>query len=77
MTLHLLDDSKHSFEYVNYILTSLLPMCNKLRAEQLALITHNCGEAQIHNGFAPEIYLIYAHFQKAGLDVQIREYSKK
>jgi len=75
LSLHLIDDDIHSFEYVNYMLTHLLPLCNTLRAEQLALITHNTGECQIYTGFAPEIYLVYAAFQKSGLDISLREYN--
>ena len=76
MTLHLLDDDENSFEYVIDSLKLFLPMCNSLQAEQIAMITHNAGECSIYSGFAPEIYLLYAAFQKSGLHVQIREYNK-
>ena len=77
MQLYLMDDDRNSFESVMQILQSFLPLCNSLRAEQIAMIVHNAGECSIYSGFAPEIYILYAHFQKAGLNTQIREYNKK
>ena len=77
MKLYLLDDNENSFQYVIETLRSFIPMCNTLRAEQIAMIVHNTGECSIYSGFAPEIYMIYAMFQKAGLQVQIREYKSK
>ena len=77
MNLYLKNDDKNSFDYVIQSLMSFLPMCNILRAEQIAMIVHNTGECSVYSGFAPDIYIIYAHFQKAGLNVQIREYNQK
>ena len=77
MNLYLLNDNENSFEYVIESLRSFIPMCNILRAEQIAMIVHNAGECSIYSGFAPEIYMLYAMFQKAGLKVQIREYKSK
>ena len=77
MELYLLNDDINSFDYVMTSLTLLLPMCNSLRAEQIAMIVHNTGECHIYSGFSPEIYMIYAAFQKYGLTVQIREYKSK
>jgi ATP-dependent Clp protease adapter protein ClpS len=76
LSLYLINDSIHSFEYVIDVLTDLLPMCNKLRAEQIAIITNGSNECQIYTGFPPAIYLLHARLQKAGLTVQIRDYSK-
>ena len=75
MNLYLLNDDKNSFDYVIEALKTYVPMCNLLRAEQIAMIVHNTGECSIYSGFAPEIYLIYTAFQKSGLLVQIREYN--
>jgi len=77
MQLYLLNDEYNSYDYVIQILTTLLPMCNTLRAEQIAMLVDGVGECSIYSGFAPEIYMLYAHFQKAGLEVQIREYKPK
>ena len=77
MNLYLLNDNENSFEYVMESLKSFIPMCNSLRAEQIAMIVHNVGECSIYTGFAPEIYMLYAVFQKSGLQVQIREYKSK
>ena len=75
MNLYLKNDDKNSFDYVMQSLMSFLPMCNILRAEQIAMIVHNTGECSIYSGFAPEIYMIYTAFQKSGLDAEIREYN--
>jgi ATP-dependent Clp protease adapter protein ClpS len=72
MHLVLLNDEDNSFEYVIQALTTLLPICNILRAEQIAVSVDTVGECSIFSGFAPEIYVLYAHFQKLGLRVQIR-----
>ena len=77
MNLYLLNDNENSFEYVIESLKTFIPMCNALRAEQIAMIVHNAGECSIYSGFAPEIYMIYAAFQKSGLKVEIREYEQK
>ena len=77
MYLYLINDNENSFEYVIDCLVSFIPMCNKLRAEQIAMITNNVGQCSIYSGFAPEIYLVYTAFTKAGLNVEIREYNKK
>ena len=75
MYLYLLDDNKNTFDYVIDSLTAFVPMCNSLRAEQIAMIVHNTGKCSIYSGFAPEIYMIYTAFMKAGLNVEIREYN--
>jgi len=77
MQLYLLNDDKNTIEYVMESLMALLPLCNSLRAEQIATLTHGHGECSIYSGFAPEIYILYANFQKLGLQVQIREYKPK
>ncbi|MBC8298306.1 MAG: ATP-dependent Clp protease adaptor ClpS [Pelagibacterales bacterium] len=76
LSLYLLNDEFNSFEYVINILTSLLPLCNKLRGEQIAMLTHATGECEVYTGFPPEIYILFAQFQKAKLNVQLRDYSK-
>jgi len=74
MYLYLMNDNVNSFDTVIEILTAFLPMCNTLRAEQIAILVDGNGECSIYSGFAPEIYMLYAGMQKAGLQVQIREY---
>tara|TARA_R100001594_G_scaffold57490_1_gene91419 strand:+ start:3961 stop:4248 length:288 start_codon:yes stop_codon:yes gene_type:complete len=70
--LYLLDDDYNSMEYVIKSLIVVLPMCNSLRAEQLALITHNNKECLIHSSLNSTIYIMYAQLQKLGLKVDIR-----
>ena len=76
MRVYVLNDNHNSFDYVINALTSFIPMCNSMRAEQIAMIVHNTGECCVYSGFAPEIYLIYAGLQKAGLRVQVRDYNQ-
>lgn len=70
--LYLLNDDYNTMEYVMKSLMVLLPMCNSLRAEQLAMITHNNGECLIHTSLSSSIYVMYAQLQKLGLKVDIR-----
>jgi len=67
-----MNDDYNSFENVIEILQTYLPMCNVLRAEQIALLIHKHGECDVYSGFAPEIYILYTQLKKSGLDVQIR-----
>tara|TARA_B100001059_G_scaffold1116_1_gene886 strand:- start:9070 stop:9246 length:177 start_codon:yes stop_codon:yes gene_type:complete len=55
-----------------YALQSVLPDCNSLLAEQMAMITHNAGEAELYSGFGNDVYIKYAQLQKLGLNVDIR-----
>ena len=70
--LYLLDDDYNTMEYVMKSLMVILPMCNSLRAEQLAMITHNNGECLIHTSLNSTIYVMYAQLQKLGLNVDVR-----
>ena len=72
MSLYLINDDVNSFDYVISVLTSTIPMCNTLRAEQIAMLVHEAGECHIHTGFPPEIYIMYAQIQKAGLEVKLK-----
>ena len=70
--LYLIDDDYNTFDNVIYSLQQVLPMCNALTAEQLAMIVHNVGEAQLYSGFGNDVYIKYAQLQKLGLNVDIR-----
>tara|TARA_R100000008_G_C3423387_1_gene86007 strand:+ start:253 stop:483 length:231 start_codon:yes stop_codon:yes gene_type:complete len=72
MSLYLLNDDVNSFDNVIYILQKTLPMCNTLRAEQIARLVHDSGKCHIHTGYPPDIYLLYAQLQKQGLTVQLK-----
>ena len=77
LELYLLNDDYNTVNYVIDVLSTHLPMCNELQAEQIAMITNNTGQCKIYSGFPPHIYQLYAYIQKAGLDVQLREYKPK
>jgi ATP-dependent Clp protease adapter protein ClpS len=70
--LYLIDDDYNTFENVIYALQAVLPNCNSLLAEQIAMITHNTGEAELYSGFGNDVYIKYAQLQKLGLNVDIR-----
>ena len=44
MELYLLNDNVNSFDYVIQTLTDLLPICNILRAQQIALLVDGAGD---------------------------------
>ena len=75
LSLYLLNDSINSYEHVINVLTTLLPLCNRLHAEQIAVLAHNVNECEIYKGHPPEIFVLYAQFQKAKLKVQLRDYN--
>ena len=70
--LYLIDDDFNSFDNVIYALQTVLPDCNALLAEQMAMITHNAGKAELYSGFGNDVYIKYAQLQKLGLNVDIR-----
>ena len=70
--LYLLNDDYNAIEYVIKSLMVILPMCNSLRAEQLAIIAHGSGECLIHSSLNSSIYIMYAQLQKLGLSVDVR-----
>ncbi len=70
--LYLIDDDFNSFDNVIYALQTVLPDCNALLAEQMAMITHNAGEAELYSGFGNDVYIKYAQLQKLGLNVDIK-----
>ena len=70
--LYLIDDDYNTFENVMYALQTVLPDCNSLLAEQIAMITHNAGQAELYSGFGNDVYVKYARLQKLGLNVDIK-----
>ncbi len=70
--LYLIDDDYNTVDYVIDCLHNVLPMCNVLTAEQIAMIVHNVGQAQIYSGFGNDVYIKYAQLQKLGLNVDIK-----
>ena len=75
--LYLLNDDHNSIEYVIRTLMAVLPLCNSLRAEQLALITNNNGECLLRDSLNSSIYIMYAQLQKLGLSADIRHSKTK
>ncbi len=74
MYLYLMNDDKNSFDYVISMITSLIPSYNTLQAEQIARLVHTAGKCEIYSGFAPDIFLLYAKFQKSNLNIQIKNH---
>ena len=71
-----MNDDINSFDYVISTLCRLLPMCNTLQAEQIAMLVHTSGECHIYTGYAPDIYSTYAQLQKSGLTIKIKIHDK-
>ena len=76
MSLILMNDDINTFDYIIMILSTFLPMCNKLQSTQIAQLTHKSGRCEIYSGFAPEIFILYAQLQKAGLTVKLKQHNK-
>lgn len=74
ITLFLYNDEYNSVEYVIEVLSRFLPKCNKLKAEQLAILAHNQGCIEICSGFSPEIYQIQANLVRVGLIVETNNF---
>ena len=74
MSRILMNDDVNSFQYVIETLVASLPMCNSLRAEQIAILVHESGQCEIYSGFGPDIYLLYAKLKKSGLSIILKIY---
>ena len=72
VALYLINDSTNTMQYVIDVLNGYLPFVNKLRAEQLAIITHNRGECRIYRGRIQDASFIYAQLKTHGLSVELR-----
>ena len=65
------NDSVNSFDHVIKTFTTSLPMCNTLRAVQLANLVHENGSASVYRGGQNESFMIYSMLSKAGLTVTL------
>jgi ATP-dependent Clp protease adapter protein ClpS len=65
------NDSVNSFEHVIKTLSNTLPMCNTLRATQLAHLVHENGSCAVYHGRQVESLMIYAMLNKAGLAITL------
>ena len=72
MSIYVLNDDYNTFDYVIHVLTKSIPMCNTLRAEQIARLVHDSGRCEVYSGFPPNIYVIYGHLSKSGLSVELK-----
>ncbi len=48
--IYLINDNTTTFQHVIESLSATIPRCSVLRAEQIALITHNTGACHIYTG---------------------------
>lgn len=69
LELYLINDDATSFDDVIHALTSYLPECSKIRAGQIALITHNKGVCHIYTGPASTGLLIQTMLLTQGLKI--------
>jgi hypothetical protein len=59
-------------QYVIDTLSSVIPGCNTLKAESIAVIVHNKGKCQIYHGNLKESIYLYAQLIKYGLHVSVQ-----
>jgi len=70
--LYMHNDSVNSFEHVIKTLSSTLPMCNTLRATQLAHLVHENGSCAVYHGRQRESLMIYSMLSKSGLKITLQ-----
>jgi len=70
-TLWLLDDSVNTVDHVCDTIRNTVPGYNSLRAEQVAIIAHHNGKAELCSMYIPDIYVVQAELMKYGLTVQL------
>lgn len=70
--LYMHNDSINSFEHVIKTLSSTLPMCNTLRATQLAHLVHENGSCAVYHGRQRESLMIYGMLSKSGLKITLQ-----
>ena len=76
-TLWLINDSVNTMKHVCEVIGSTVPGYNVLRAEQVALIAHHKGKAELCNMFRPDIYTVQAALLKYGLSVRVTQKKTK
>jgi hypothetical protein len=67
--LYLLNDTVNSFDHVVEALHNHIPLCNRLRASQMAVTADAAGICPIYSGGEKEVYLMYSLLRKQGLHV--------
>ena len=65
------NDKTSSFEHVIKTLTTNIPMCNTLRAAQLAQIVHDKGSCIIYRGRQTDVFVVYSMMNKHGLTLSV------
>jgi ATP-dependent Clp protease adapter protein ClpS len=70
--LYLINDNYNTMDHVIDSIQHVLPLCNVLTAEQIAVTSHAAGEAEMYSGFGNDVYIKYAQLQKLGLTVDIK-----
>lgn len=67
--LYLFNDKRNSMEHVVDTLNMHIPMCNRYRAEQLAIIAEHHGHVVIYEGGNMETLILYNTLIQEGLTV--------
>lgn len=67
--LYLFNDKRNSMEHVVDSLNMHIPMCNRYRAEQLAIIAEHHGHVVIYEGGNMETLILYNTLIQEGLTV--------
>jgi len=67
--IYLVNDDKVSFQHVIESLSSTLPECSVIRAEQIAMITHAKGVCHIYTGKSSVAILLQTMLIARGLQI--------
>jgi len=70
--LFLHDDSVNTVDHVIETLSGIVPGCNSLKAESIAMVTHTSGKCQIYHGNIKEAIYLYAQLARNGLHVSVQ-----
>lgn len=67
--IYLINDDTVTFQHVIETLSSTLPECSIIRAEQIAVITHRTGMCHIYTGKSKVVKAIQSILIKHGLKI--------
>lgn len=69
--LYLFNDDVTPMNHVIETLHHNVPLCNKYRAEQMAIIAESAGKCRVYSGGEKEVFMMYSVLIKSGLLVDV------
>jgi ATP-dependent Clp protease adapter protein ClpS len=67
--LFLFNDDVNTMEHIVESLHDNIPLCNRLRAEQMATTAEAVGMCRIYSGLEVDVFFMYSTLRKCGLYV--------